>query len=120
EINRLLAAEPRNPSYRNLAAVILSRVGEYERSSEMYAELLEEYPTNAKAWLSYGHVLKTQGRQDESIAAYRHSIARDPTFGEAYWSLANLKTFRFTNTDLAAMQGRVEAPALAETAPLPR
>ena len=114
EIERLLASEPRNPSYRNLAAVILSRVGEYERSSEMYAELLEEYPTNAKAWLSYGHVLKTQGRQDQSIAAYRHSIARDAALGEAYWSLANLKTFRFTDTDLAAMRARVEDPAIDE------
>jgi Tfp pilus assembly protein PilF len=114
EIKRLLAAEPRNPGYRNLAAVILSRVGEYERSSAMYADLLKEYPTNAKVWLSYGHVLKTQGRQDESIAAYRHSIARDPAFGEAYWSLANLKTFRFTDTDLAAMRACVEDPAIDE------
>ena len=42
----------------------------------MYAELVKEYPTNAKVWLSYGHVLKTEGRQDESIAAYRRAISR--------------------------------------------
>ena len=41
-------------------------------------------------------MLKTEGRQDESIDAYRRSIALDPAFGDAYWSLANLKTFRFT------------------------
>jgi Tfp pilus assembly protein PilF len=114
EVERLLAADPRNPGYRNLAAVILSRVGEYERSSRMYAELLKEYPTNAKVWLSYGHVLKTEGRQDESIAAYRRSIERDPAFGEAYWSLANLKTFRFTEADLAAMRSGLENPAVDE------
>jgi Tfp pilus assembly protein PilF len=114
EVERLLAADPRNPGYRNLAAVILSRVGEYERSSRMYADLVKEYPTNAKVWLSYGHVLKTEGRQDESIAAYRQAIARDPAFGEAYWSLANLKTFRFTDADLAAMRAGVGDPAVDE------
>jgi len=107
EIERLLAVDPRNPGYRNLYAVILSRIGEYERSSRIYAELLDEYPANAKAWLSYGHVLKTEGRQGECIDAYRRSIARDPAFGEAYWSLANLKTFRFDEADLSAMQAQL-------------
>jgi tetratricopeptide (TPR) repeat protein len=104
EVERLLAVDPRNPGYRNLGAVILSRVGEYERSSQLYAELLDEYPANAKVWLSYGHVLKTEGRQDACIDAYRRSIARDPSLGDAYWSLANLKTFRFADSDISAMQ----------------
>jgi tetratricopeptide (TPR) repeat protein len=112
EVERLLAVDARNPGYRNLCAVILSRIGEYGRSSRIYAELLEEYPTNAKVWLSYGHVLKTEGRQDESIDAYRRSIARDPAFGEAYWSLANLKTFRFNEADLSAMQAQLANAAL--------
>jgi len=114
EIERLLAADPRNPAYRNLAAVILSRVGEYGRSSRLYADLVKEYPANAKVWLSYGHVLKTEGRQDESVAAYRRAIVHDPAFGEAYWSLANLKTFRFTEAELAAMRAGVGDPAVDE------
>ena len=112
ELERLLTADPRNPSYRNLAAVILSRVGEYERSSRMYAELLEEHPGNAKVWHSWGHVLKTEGRQDDCIAAYRKALERDPAFGEAYWSLANLKTFRFTEADFAAMRAKLDDPAV--------
>jgi tetratricopeptide (TPR) repeat protein len=115
EIERLLAADSRNPAYRNLAAVILSRVGEYQRSSRLYADLVKEYPANAKVWLSYGHVLKTEGRQEECVAAYRRSITHDPAFGEAYWSLANLKTFRFTDSDIAAMRENVENPAVDET-----
>lgn len=112
EIERLLAVDPDNPSYRNLSAVILSRIGEYERSSRIYAKLLEEYPTNAKVWLSYGHVLKTEGRKQECIDAYRTSIACDPEFGEAYWSLANFKTFGFTELDLAEMQAKLVQPAV--------
>ena len=111
EVEQLLEVEPRSPSYRNLAAVILSRIGEYERSSEIYSKLLKEYPGNAKVWLSYGHVLKTEGRQQDCIDAYRKSIALDATFGEAYWSLANLKTFRFEDTDLSAMQKQLKSEA---------
>jgi hypothetical protein len=113
EIEKALAADPESPSYRNLCAVILSRIGEYERSIELYARLLAEYPENAKVWLSYGHVLKTAGKQAESIDAYRKSIERNPSFGEAYWSLANLKTYRFNEEDLAAMHTQLEDKQLS-------
>jgi len=112
EIERLLAIDPRNPGYRNLQAVLFSRIGEYPRSLQIYSELLAEYPTHAKVWLSYGHVLKTEGRLQEGIEAYRRSIACDPDFGEAYWSLANLKTFRFMPDEISAMRAQVGRPGL--------
>jgi tetratricopeptide (TPR) repeat protein len=112
QVLRLLAADPRNPSFRNLHAVILSHIGEYERSLAIYEELLREYPANAKAWLSYGHVLKTAGRLDDGVNAYRRSIACTPAFGEAYWSLANLKTFRFTEADRAEIKAQLSQPGL--------
>lgn len=114
ESERLLAADPQNPGYRNLAAVILSRVGQYERSSRLYAGLVKENPGNSKIWLSYGHVLKTEGRQDEAVAAYRRAILAEAGFGEPYWSLANLKTFRFGPADLAAMRSAIDDPSVAD------
>jgi tetratricopeptide (TPR) repeat protein len=114
ELQRLLEEEPQNPSYRNLHAVTLSRTGDYEQSSRIYAELLSEYSGNAKIWLSYGHVLKTEGRQAECIDTYRKSIECDPAFGEAYWSLANLKTFRFSESDLKEMHAQLADPQLAD------
>ena len=114
QIEKCLDSDPNSPSFRNLAAVILSRIGDYERSSTIYARLLDEYPQNAKVWLSYGHVLKTEGRQDDCVAAYRESINLNPAFGEAYWSLANLKTFRFSEADLAAMADQLADPELGE------
>ncbi len=110
EIERCLEEDPEKPSYRNLCAVILSRVGEFARSSRIYARLLDEYPDNAKVWLSYGHVLKTEGRQEECIETYRKSIVRDAALGEAYWSLANLKTFRFSEEELVAMGEQLADP----------
>ncbi len=68
EIEKALAADPESPSYRNLCAVILSRIGEYNRSIELYSRLLSEYTDNAKVWLSFGHVLKTQGSVERSLS----------------------------------------------------
>ena len=107
EIDRLLAVEPRNPGARNLKAAALNRIGEYEQSLAIYEEVLAEYPQQAKVWMSYGHALKTAGRQPESVDAYRRTIELSPRLGEAYWSLANLKTFRFTPADIAAMLGQL-------------
>jgi predicted Zn-dependent protease len=108
QIDALLAAEPRSPSFRNLRAAVLTRVGEYEEALRLYEQLLQEYPLQAKVWLSHGHALKTAGRQDDSIAAYRRSIELEPRLGEAYWSLANLKTFQFATADIDAMRAQLE------------
>lgn len=104
EIETLLGKDPAHPGYRNLKAVILCRVGDYAPAIDLYDGVLAEYPRNPKLWMSYGHALKTAGFRDRAIRAYRRSIELDPSFGEAYWSLANLKTFRFDEQDLAAMR----------------
>jgi tetratricopeptide (TPR) repeat protein len=107
EVGRLLEQEPRNPGYRNLKAAILGRIGEYAASIEQYQSVLAEYPNQARVWMSMGHALKTAGRNAESIDAYRQCIALAPHLGEAYWSLANLKTFRFTPEQTQAMRAQL-------------
>ncbi|MFO1186846.1 MAG: tetratricopeptide repeat protein [Alphaproteobacteria bacterium] len=107
EIDTLLAENPRNPAYLALQGATMARVGEYGRTIEAYEGVLKARPDQAKAWMSYGHALKTVGRTEDGIQAYRKSIALKPSLGEAYWSLANLKTFRFTNDDLAAMRAQL-------------
>ena len=114
QIEGLLATEPRSPSFRNLKATVLARVGEYDAAIRLYDELLREYPLQAKVWMSHGHALKTAGRQDESIVAYRKAIELEPRLGEAYWSLANLKTFRFDAADVAAMRAQLERSDLTQ------
>ncbi|HEY4370245.1 MAG TPA: sulfotransferase [Steroidobacteraceae bacterium] len=115
EIDRLLAVEPHNPSHHNLKAAILARIGEYQESIEIYARVLRDYPQQARVWMSYGHALKTAGREQECIDAYRRCIELLPTLGEAYWSLANMKTFRFDADDLAAMRRQLQQPELSDT-----
>ncbi|HKQ13180.1 MAG TPA: sulfotransferase [Steroidobacteraceae bacterium] len=114
QIDRVLEADPRNPGYRNLKAAILIGIGEYEQAIRLYAEVLAEYPGNAKVWMSYGHALKTAGRQAECVSMYRKSIELAPQLGEAYWSLANLKTFQFSEAEIAAMRAQVQRSDLSE------
>ena len=64
--------------------------------------------------MSKAHALKTTGHHEESVRAYRRAIELLPTFGEAYWSLANLKTFRFTDDELAAMRAQLERADLSD------
>ncbi len=107
EIDVLLKSDPRNPGYRALRAAALVRIGEFEQAIAAYESLLKDCPTLSKGWMSYGHTLKTVGRQGDSVAAYRKSLGLEPGLGETWWSLANLKTFRFTADDTAAMRKQI-------------
>jgi predicted Zn-dependent protease len=114
EVERLLAKEPRNPGYRNLHAAVLANLGDYAGSIHVYEATLREFPNQPKVWMSYGHSLKTTGRSADSIAAYRRAIALEPNLGEAWWSLANLKTFRFSPADVSVLRAALAREDLAD------
>jgi predicted Zn-dependent protease len=114
QVEQLLGKEPRNPNYLNLKAAILANIGEYQGCIEIYEAVLETQPQQPKIWMSYGHALKTDNRPAESIAAYRRAIGMEATLGEAYWSLANLKTFRFSEADTRAMHGALARTDLSD------
>jgi tetratricopeptide (TPR) repeat protein len=100
---------------RNLRAALLGRTGDYEEAARLYEGLTRAFPGHAPTWMSYGHVLKTLGRQNDSIAAYRRALAVRPELGEAWWSLANLKTVQFEDVDIATMEAALAtAPAPSE------
>ncbi|BCT91334.1 hypothetical protein LYSHEL_03580 [Lysobacter helvus] len=106
EIETLLAKDPGNAGYRTLKAVVQCRTGDYDSAIALYEGLSKEYPRHARLWLSYGHALKTAGRTTDAIDAYRRAAALEPWFGDAWWSLANLKTFRFTAEDIATLRAQ--------------
>jgi tetratricopeptide (TPR) repeat protein len=107
EVERLLKGNAKDPGYRTLYCAALSRLGDYDKAISQYRSLLADYPNQSKTWLSFGHALKTVGQQADSISAYRKSIDLQPSLGEAYWSLANLKTVRFSAGDIAAMRAQL-------------
>lgn len=107
-IDQALAADSGNAGYSSLKAAILSSVGEYDSAIELYRQVIAVYPRNARLRMSFAHTLKTAGRQQQAIDEYRHAIALAPQLGEAYWSLANLKTVRLSNDDIDAMCAQLE------------
>jgi len=115
ELDRLLAADPDNRELRALHADATVGLGEYERALGLYRGLLTLAPADgheaADLHLAAAHALKTLGRQAEAVEEYRAAAAARPGFGDAYWSLANLKTYRFTDAELAAMRAAEAATA---------
>jgi tetratricopeptide (TPR) repeat protein len=109
EAEKLLQLEPNNPNFLTLKGSVLVRIGDHEEAITLYEKVLKNYPNQARAQMSYGHTLKTVGRLDEAIEAYRKCIRLSPEVGEAYWSLANLKTFKFSDQDIANMREQVTA-----------
>ena len=109
QIEQLLEREPRNPQYRNLKASILMQLGCDADAVDIYKDLAREFPQQPSIWLMYGHVLKAIGKREESIAAYRKSLELLPGLGGAYSSLINLKTFRFSDGDIEAMQALLKS-----------
>lgn len=114
QVEQLRRADPGNPGYQSLEAAILARLGDYARSIELYEKVLAGYPGQARAWMSYGHALKTAGRQADSVRAYRRCTELVPRIGEAWWSLANLKTVRFTPEDLTRMRSHLQDAQLSQ------
>jgi tetratricopeptide (TPR) repeat protein len=104
EIGQLLVRDSRNPLFRQLKANILEAIGENEQSLAICEQLAAENPGRAESWVNYGHALRGMGFQERSAAAYRKAIECHPSFGKAYWSLANMKTIRFSDADMDAMQ----------------
>jgi tetratricopeptide (TPR) repeat protein len=103
QIEPLLAIDPDNSSYRILLASVLVRVGRHVEAIENYQMVVAKPGHTALDLASLGHALKTVGRTSEAVVTYRCAVALDPLFGDAYWSLANLKTFKFTEQEVEVM-----------------
>ncbi len=105
-LERLLTLEPDNFRFRTLQASAYNLLGQNERAQQIQEQLLTEFPESELLWLYYGHSLRIAGRLEEAVAAYRHSTRVKPQFGEAWFSLGNLKTVRFSDEDIATMQAQ--------------
>jgi tetratricopeptide (TPR) repeat protein len=109
----LLGADARNPRFRVLKAMVLEAVEDYAASVALWRGLTEDYPDAINCWTRYGNALRLLGRRDDSVAAYRRAVAADPSGGDAWLGLADLKTFRFDDADIAAMEAELARPGIA-------
>jgi predicted Zn-dependent protease len=110
QVDLLLAEERDKFTLLTLKGSILVKKGDFDAALSLYEYLLKHFPARPMVSLVYGHTLKTVGEQDQAIEAYRQTIAMQPSFGDAWWSLANLKTYQFSDEDIQAMRAEIASP----------
>jgi tetratricopeptide (TPR) repeat protein len=113
-LDEIFAVDREDFGILNLRAATLGKLGDFDEAIQLYEALLQKTPKQPRMWLSYGHMLKTVGRQAEGVAAYRKALAIEPKLGEAWWSLANLKTVKFDQSDIAAMEQSLNSARLSD------
>lgn len=96
-------------AYANQAAAI----GRYDEALQVLDKLRKGAPELSGIEMQRGHALKTIGQQTEAVAAYRAAAAARPGLGDAWWSLANLKTFQFDDSEIEQMRVLESESALA-------
>lgn len=113
-LKHAIRLEPELPYPRMLLGNMLTKAGRYEEAVDAFQTALEKQPDHGGSLAGLGHVLKTVGKQEEAISTYRDCVRTYPAFGEAYWSLANLKTFRFSDDEIEAMKQHVDNEELLD------
>ena len=99
----LLERAPSNVQFKSLCAIELMQTGAYDAALNYFDQILEQVPNDPVTLTTRGHLLKTQGNSKEAIDSYRAVLKNSPEHGEAYYSLGNLKTYRFEDDELDLM-----------------
>ena len=108
----LLARDPDNPVFLSQVAIERLQTGDGEGALALFDQVIERIGEDPATLTSRGHALKTHGRTDEAIESYRRAYRVRPDHGEAYYALANLKTYRFTDAEVTGMQAQDNNPDL--------
>lgn len=109
---RLVERHPGDLRLQSLAAVEAMQVGDYPRALTRFERILESLPGDPVTLTSKGHALKTTGQTTEAIDSYRAAISSQPGYGEAWYALANLKTFTFEAEDHQRMSALLRSKQL--------
>ncbi len=104
QANILLAADPNNANFKIALGNAQQATGDFAAAINTFETVLQSNPSNHSIHLTLGHALKTMGRVEDAITAYRNAYNIKPDFGDAFWSLANLKTYRFTEEERQQMR----------------
>ncbi|MEM9572897.1 MAG: sulfotransferase [Pseudomonadota bacterium] len=109
----LLERDPNSPVFQSLFAIESMQAGDYETALQAFEKVLAQRPDDPATLTSQGHALKTHGHSDDAVASYRAALRADPNNGDAWYALANLKTYRFSDDELHDMQAAQQSPDLS-------
>lgn len=99
-------AESRPDDYQVRANIVLihDKLGREDEARRKWEQLVQEFPDKPSLWIAYAQHLRAAGQTEEAKGAYRRVISIEPDRGEAWWGLASIKTNRFDDDDIAAME----------------
>lgn len=112
QAEQLLKHDPKSPVFKSIYAIEAMQAGNYDEALEIFDEVLRALPDDLATLTSQGHALKTAGRTEEAIASYRRAVEVNPLHGDAWYALANLKTYKFSAADIDLMRTALADPNL--------
>ena len=107
----LCEKQPGNPAWHLGKASALMGLGQVEEAIDLYEENAPRTANKPGIQVMLGHAYKAKGDLERAVGSYRNACQLKPDYGDAFWSLANTKTYRFADDELDAM-ARIEADAL--------
>jgi len=112
-LEQLLREDSDNALYLDLNALILSAIGRHGESVACCRRLAEVYPDSPEIWVKYGWSLRSMGQREQAVLALRKAIELRPSYGEAHWSLADMKAFEFSDEEIRAMECQLARPEVS-------
>lgn len=100
----LVGHDENNPGFQISLGNALQATGDYQAATQIYSSVLGKNNNLYTVHLALGHTLKTSGKPEEAVKAYQEAYKAKADFGDAYWSLANLKTYQFSDQEIASMR----------------
>ena len=113
EAEALFARDPSNTLFQSHLAIESMQTGEYDRAFELFDQVLTQVPGDPATLTSRGHALKTTGQSEAAVASYQAAFATKPDHGDAYYALANLKTYKFDDREIGLMRDQISRTDLA-------
>lgn len=108
EAKGLYARDTENPIFQSHLAIESMQTGDHETAFELFEKVLKTVPNDPATLTSRGHAFKTFGKHDEAVESYRSAYRAKIDHGDAYFGLANLKTYSFSDEEVEQMRGLTE------------
>lgn len=113
QLDELLKADRHNFLALDLKSVVLAVIGNHADAMLCRRQMVDDHPGAPEVWIKYGSLLRSLGEREQCIAALRKAITLHPSSGNAYWALADLKTFDFSDAEIGAMHDQLSRADLS-------
>ncbi len=100
----LLKQSPDHLGTASLKAAVQVKLGLFKEAADLYKTLVSKNPDNETLLLRYGVTLRILGESQKAINIFKRALTINPKASEAYWNLANLKTYIYSDSEIEEMK----------------